>query len=135
MHTHCIRQGQTEIGLVEHEGQEFLALGASIAGRYVTAYTSPVRGDIVLTTWCGQTMLSCRSEVVERYWSGSLTLLFRLTNGRFIVGYALGDDGMLFRGELLTDSDEDEARHIARQISELFAALDAEDELEFAEAG
>ena len=38
--------------------------------------------------------------------SGSLALMFRLTHGRFIVGYALGDDGMLFRGELLTDCDE-----------------------------
>jgi hypothetical protein len=29
-------------------------------------------------------MLDCRSEVVERYWNGSLALLFRLPRGRFI---------------------------------------------------
>ena len=43
-------------------------------------------------------MLDCRSEVVERFWNGGLALMFRLPRGRFIVGYGLGDDGMLFRG-------------------------------------
>ena len=38
---------------------------------------------------------------------GSLALVFRLTHGRYIVGYALGDDGMFFRGELLTECDEE----------------------------
>ncbi len=77
-------------------------------------------------------MLACRSEIVERYWSDSLSLMFRLPRGRFIVGYALGDSGMLFRGELLTDCDEDEARSMARDLSDRFAELDAEDEEAFA---
>src|SRR5687767_1197597 len=105
MQTHCVRQGQVEIGVIEHEGHEFSALGASVIGRSVTGYTRSRDGGISLTTWCGHTMLDCRCEVVERFWSGEVALVFRLTNGRFIVGYALADNGMLFRGELLIDAD------------------------------
>ena len=54
--------------------------------------------------------------------------MFRLTRGRFIVGYALADDAMLFRGEMLTNCDEDEARRHALMVAECFADLDAEDE-------
>jgi len=134
MQTFCIRQRQVEIGIVEHQGREFAALGASVVGRSVTGYTRNVHGDIVLTTWCGQTMLECRCEVVERFWTGSLALMFRLPRGRFIVGYALADHGMLFRGELLINSDEDDARTMARRLSDDFAELDAEDELEAADS-
>lgn len=75
-------------------------------------------------------MLACRSEVVEHYWSGCIAVFFRLTHGRFIVGYALGDRGMLFRGELLTDCTDDEARRHVRNLADQFAELDAEDEAE-----
>lgn len=130
MHTYCVRKGQVEVAIIEHDGHEFSALGASVFGRSVTGYTRFDNGDVVLTTWCGKTTLNCRCEIVERYWSGSSALMFRLPHGRYIVGYSLGD-GMLFRGELLTDSDEDEARQTARQVSDCFAELDAEDEAEF----
>lgn len=73
-------------------------------------------------------MLACRTEIVERFGDDSLALMFRLPKGRFIVEYALADDGMLFRGELLTDCDENDARLMARQLSDQFAELDAEDE-------
>lgn len=132
MQTTCVRQGQIEIGIIEHEGREFLALGATVQGRHITGYTKLVDGEIHLTTWCGTSMLASRSEVVERFWSGSLALMFRLPKNRFIVGYALGDDGMLFRGELLTNSDEDEARRHALMVADCFAQLDAEDEEAFA---
>lgn len=131
MQTRCVRQGQVEIGIVEHEGREFSALGATVVGRSVTGYTRLVDGEIHLSTWCGETMLACRSEVVERFWSGSLALMFRLPRGRFICGYALGDNGMLFRGELVT-GDVDDARSTARQLADCFAELDAEDEEAFA---
>ena len=134
MQTHCVRQGQVELGIIEHEGREFAALGASVVGRCVTGYTQLVDGEIHLSAWCGQTMLACRSVVVERYWSDSLALMFRLPRGRFIVGYALGNSGMLFRGELLADCDEDDARSMARELSDRFAELDAEDEEAFAAA-
>lgn len=134
MQTFCVRQGQVEVGIVEHQGREFAALGASVVGRSVTGYNRNVHGDIVLTTWCGQTMLECRCEVVERFWSGSMALMFRLPRGRFIVGYALADHGMLFRGELLTDGDEDDSRYMARHLADRFAELDAEDELEVADS-
>jgi len=73
-------------------------------------------------------MFACRSEVVEAYHEGALALMFRLTKGRFIVGYALGERGMLFRGELLSECTDDEARRAARQIASYFAELDAFDE-------
>ena len=76
-------------------------------------------------------MIDCRSEVVQHFWSDTFAMLFRLTKGRFIVGYSLGD-GMLFRGELITDSDEDEARRQALIIADYYADLDAEDEETFA---
>jgi len=127
MQTKCVRHGQIEIGVIEHEGREFSALGATVIGRHVTGYTRQENGDIQLSTWCGQVMLACRSEVVERYWSDSLALMFRLPRGRFIVGYSLGM-GMLFRGELLIGTEAD-ARSMARQVADQFAELDAEDEL------
>lgn len=128
MKTWCERQGQVEVGVIEHEGRCFTALGASVVGRHVTGYTNVKTGDNSLTTWCGRTMLACRSEVVEEYRDGSLALMFRLTRGRFIVGYALGDKGMLFRGELITDSTDDEAGRAARELADYFAEIDADDE-------
>ena len=131
MKSYCVRQGQIEIGVIEYEGHEFSALGASVVGPDITGYTRLEGRHITLATWCGRTMLDCRCEVVERFWSGSLAIMFRLPRGRFIVGYALGDDGMLFRGELLTGADESEARRDAIRISHHFAELDAEDEESF----
>lgn len=133
MQTRCERTGQVEIGVIAHEGKEFSALGATVVGRHVTGYTKLEAGNLTLSTWCGKTMLDCRSEVVERYWSGTLTIMFRLTGSRFIVGYALAENGMLFRGELLTNTDEDDARRTARHIANHFAELDAEDEANWSE--
>ena len=129
MQSTCVRRGQIEVGTISHNGQEFSALGASTIGQELTGYTKQVGSEIHLTTWCGKTTLASRSEVVRSYWSGSLALLFRLPRGRFIVGYALGDDGMLFRGEVLSNCDEAEARRHAEMISECFAEIDAEDSI------
>ncbi|OYW23723.1 MAG: hypothetical protein B7Z55_03280 [Planctomycetales bacterium 12-60-4] len=129
--TRCERQGQIEIGIIEHEGREFAALGASVVGRNITGYTKGDRYGIMLTTWCGKTMLDCRCDIVERYWSGSLALMFRLPRGRFIVGYALGESGMLFRGELIDNCTEDDARRQAAYLAQFFGDLDAEDEEAF----
>ena len=82
MQTYCVRQGQIEVGIIEQQGHEFSALGATVQGRSVTGYTKLVVGGIDLTTWCGKTMLGTRSEVVERFWSGTLALMFRLPRGR-----------------------------------------------------
>lgn len=129
MQTTCVRQGQIEIGIIKHEGREFSTLGATVQSRHITGYTKMVDGEVHLSTWCGKSMLASRSEVVERFWSGSLALMLRLPRGRFIVGYALGDEGMLFRGELLTDCDEDDARRHARMVAECFDQLDAAEEV------
>lgn len=131
MSTRCERHGQTEIGIISHEGREFAALGATVHSHHVTAYTRKIGNQIVLTTWCGKTMLDCRHEVVSKFWSGSLAIVFRFTNGRFIVGYALDENGMLFRGELLTDATDDEAKRTALRISDDFAEIDADDEASF----
>ena len=73
-------------------------------------------------------MLACRSEVIRQFHDGSSALMFRLTDRRFVVGFALGDDGMLFRGELLTDCDDDRARREAVTLAELWSQIDADDE-------
>jgi len=127
MQSTCVRQGQIEVAKISYEGHEWSALGATVQGRSITGYTSLVGREIQLTSWCGKTTLASRSEIVERFWSGTLALMFRLPRGRFIVGYSLGD-GMLFRGELLTDCNEDEARRHALMVSECFSQLDADDE-------
>jgi hypothetical protein len=132
MQTQCVRHGQNEIGIIENEGREFSAFGATTIGRHVTGYTRLVNGKIQLSSWYGKATLASRSEVVERFWSGTLALMFRLPRGRFICGYSLGEDGMLFRGELLTGCDEEEARRHALMIAECFAELDAEVEEHFA---
>ena len=127
METRCERRGQGEIGIVTHNGHTYAAFGTTINGHNVTAYTRQRDGRISLTRWDGCTMLACRSEVVREYHDGAVALMFRLTHGRYVVGYALGDDGMLFRGELLTDCDDD-ARHEALAIAEHWSEIDAEDE-------
>jgi hypothetical protein len=129
--TRCERHGQTEIGIISNEGRDFAALGATVHGREITAYTKLIHRQIILTTWCGKTMLDCRNEVVRKFWSGSFAIVFRLTHGRFIVGYALDESGMLFRGELLTDATDDEAKRAALRISDDFAEIDADDEATF----
>lgn len=131
MKTYCVRQSQIEFGIIEHKGHEFTAMGSSVVGTDITGYTRLDKRHITLTTWFGKTMFDCRCEVIERLWSGSLALMFRLPKGRFIIGYALGDDGMLFRGELLTGADESEARRAAVSNSHYFSELDAEDDNSF----
>jgi hypothetical protein len=126
--TRSIRQGQIEIGIIEHNGHEFAALGATVVRRDITGYVKVKRGHFRLTRWDSGTMLACRSEVVERYWNGGLALMFRLPKGKFIVGYALGDDGMLFRGELIDNCTEDEARHHCTMVANNWMEVDQMDE-------
>jgi hypothetical protein len=129
--TRSIRQGQIEVGIIEHDGHEFAAYGATVQGREITAYLKYKKNHFWLTTWSGTTMLRTRSEVVTRFWNGCLALMFRLPRGRYIVGYALGDNGMLFRGELIDNCTDDDARRHALRLSDNWAELDAEDEATF----
>lgn len=132
METNCVRSGQVEVGIIVHEGIEFAAIGASVVGRNLTAYTKSEGREIHLTSWYGKTILACRLEIVERYCDDSMALMFRLADNRFIVGYALADDGMLFRGELLPNGDEVDARYLARKLADDFAQMDADDDEAFA---
>lgn len=52
MQTTCVRHGQIEVGIIEHEGREFSALGAIVQGRSITGYTKLVDGEVNLATWC-----------------------------------------------------------------------------------
>jgi hypothetical protein len=128
MQTRCERRGQLEIGIVTHDGRVFAAFGSSVNGHNVTGYTRHRNGSMSLTRWDGSTMLCCRSETIRQFQSGSIALLFGLTHGRFIVGYALGDDAMLFRGELLTDCDSERARQEAVALADYWSGIDQEDE-------
>ena len=130
METRCERRGQLEIGIVTHDCHVFAAFGSSVNGHNVTAYTRHRNGSISLTRWNGSTMLACRNEVIRQFHDGSIALVFRLTNRHFVVGYALGNDGMLFRGELLSDSDSDRARHEAFTLADHWSGIDTEDELD-----
>ncbi len=127
MEIRCERRGQGEIGIVAHDGHIYAAFGASVQGHNVTGYTRQRNGRMSLTRWGGSTMLACRSEVVREFHERSIALIFRLTHNRFIVGYALGNDGMLFRGELLTACDDDRARQEARALAEYWVGIDRED--------
>lgn len=128
MQMRCKRRGQGEVGIITHDGRVFAAFGATVSRHNLTAYTRTDGDRMVLTRWGGGVMLACRSEVVREYHDGSLALMFRLTKGRFVVGYALGGDGMLFRGELLADSDGEQARSEALRLAEYWAEIDQEDE-------
>ena len=89
--TRSIRQGQIEIGIIEHDGHEFAALGASVVRRDITGYVKVKRGHFWLTRLDSGTMLDCRSEVVERYRNDGLALNVPFAKERaFHVGYALG---------------------------------------------
>ncbi len=124
--TRVVRQGQIEIGVIEHCGNEFAAFGSTISKRSITAYLKKDRGTFHLTRWNGEVMLACRCEVVKEFWCGSMALLFRLPRSKYVVGYGLGD-GMLFRGELIDGCDEETARSHAWMIADNFAMLDMED--------
>ncbi len=127
--TRSIRQGQIEVGIIEHGGNEYAAFGSTISGRQITGYLKKDHGTYQLTRWNGDVMLSCRSEVVKEFWSGAVAVMFRLPRGRFIVGYGLGDE-TLFRGELLDGCTEEEARSYAWMVADNFAELDLEEEEE-----
>lgn len=124
----CERRGQGEVGIVTNGGRVFSAFGASVSGHNVTAYTRTEGDRIALTRWGGGVMLSCRCEVVRGYRDGSLAIVYKLTNNRHLVGYALGDDGMLFRGELLADCDDERAWREALALEDYWSGIDAEDE-------
>jgi hypothetical protein len=126
--TRSFQQNQIEVGILEHNGTEYAAYGATVFRREVTAYLKFKKNHYWLSSWSGETKLASRSEIVERFWDGSLALMFRLPRGRFIVGYALGDDGMLFRGELIDNCDEDEARRHCQMVADNWAEVDQMDE-------
>jgi hypothetical protein len=128
MFTHSLRQGQIEVGVIEHEGHEYSAFGSTICGRQITGYLKKDRHGYHLTRWNGEIMLSCRCEIVKEFWSGAVALMFRLAKGRFVVGYGLPGDGSLFRGELIDGCSDEEARNYAWLIADNFAEIDLEDE-------
>lgn len=118
-----------EYGRIEHNGQSFVNLGAVVQGKHVTGYQ---RGN-VLTTWQGRTMVESRFlEFDEYYCAGEFgdkcrAVAWLLTNKRAIVGLSLGD-GMLFRGELVTQIESREELQSAAENEALYwLRIDADD--------
>lgn len=133
MQTQAIRCGQTEIGIISHNGHEFAAMGSTVQGRSVTGYARIKDGIGILARWQGSTMTACRAWIAEQWWSEDgdvYAMVFALTGGRFIVGYSLGM-GMLFRGELITGADESEANRAAISEAEYWMERDDEEQAEW----
>jgi hypothetical protein len=63
--TRSIRQGQTEIGIIEHDGREFAAFGATVVRRDITAYIKFKRGHFCLSTWAGPTKIARVEDFVS----------------------------------------------------------------------
>lgn len=130
-----------EFGTVHHNGHAFTALGATTNGRSLTAYTrQDDRGNVSLTTWKGETLLVARSYIVQECrlpHDRTAAIAFRMTRGRWIIGYALDLSGGLFRGELHTLGNTydacDEAKRIARAEAEYWMEIDAEEDATFQE--
>lgn len=138
LETRVEQRDQTELATVIQNGQEFTQLGASVNGTDVTGYVGKIAPDSlssgrVLTNWQGRILCGnpYRYRVFRTYrdhnYETVLACGWALTRSRWIVGYSLGD-GMLFRGELLRCSDEDEASIEARALADRFMKLDAEDD-------
>ena len=132
--TRSVRQGQIEIGIIEHNGHEYVALGATVVRQRPDGLRQVQAKSFLVDDWAGGTMLDCRSEVVERYWNGGMALMFRLP----VVGSSWDMSSTateaLFRGELIDNCDEDEARHHCLMVANNWMELDAEDqEAELAE--
>lgn len=130
MESHTIRHGQSETGIISHQGNEYAAGGSSVRGKDVTGYTHTDKwGRLSLRRWNGKFWFRARATVVREYrssaWNDVYAVVFLLPHGRAIAGYALGLDGMLFRGELC---DASEAEDTARSLSEFWMERDAEDE-------
>jgi len=136
--------GQHEVCTVFHNGHEFTASGAVVNGRNVTGYLKvrklpPLRmrsqTEYALTNWKGQTLMECRAEIVQKYRptefnDETFSIMFSLTHGRYIVGYALGE-GSLFRGELIEADSPKEAREVADATAHYWIERDQEDEESF----
>ena len=104
--------------------------------RGVTAYLKHDSRAVRLTDWHGSTILEVsgqrfnqsRASYCTSDFGDTLTpVVFKLTSGRWIAGASMGD-GMLFRGELLSDYEEErDALRMADQITEYWAGVDYED--------
>ncbi|MBA2114083.1 hypothetical protein [Bremerella alba] len=105
-----------------NDGFDLANRRSSAIGNVVIGYTTVDGSHVTLRKWCGLLILDCRHQVVEQYRDGTFALLFRLTRGRYIVGYATGN-GKLFRGELFKGTCE-EAKQLAQRKSSELSSLD-----------
>ena len=150
-----------EVGVLTHERKHYAAYGATVVGRQVTGYThNPdyqrrLKGypklsmvncrdsdTVELKSWNGKvTLMSCRHEIVATYpyiengISGkrdpACAIMWCLTKGHYIVGYAFGTHGTLFRGELIQTNCRKEAREICVETARYWIELDAEEQERF----
>jgi len=128
--------GYFNVSLDSDNGTYFTPVGSTVAGRNVSGYLKTGKRDISLTRWNGSTMLSVpfsRFESSSRKYGtndfgDTLTgIAFKLPAGRWIIGASMGE-GMLFRGELLSDYETvAEALKLAEQCAEYWAQIDYDD--------
>jgi hypothetical protein len=91
------QHGAIEVGIIEHEGREFSALGSVVTGDYVVAY----KKGTTVTTWAGDVLGTCRVvstwKTPRSYVSTEMHQLEAVINGVRYRGRCAGD-GMIFRG-------------------------------------
>lgn len=104
MQTHTEQHGNVEVGVVEHEGREYRALGAVVTENTIAAYLGK---DGQLTNWGGEVIGTYRitaSWYTPRSFVSSRMFQVRATvNGVTYTGRSAGV-GMLYRGRRVKES-------------------------------
>lgn len=88
-----------EIGIIEHEGREYAARGATVTPDYATAY--PAKGGI-LCDWSGNQIGRWRAVAwwpVRSYLGSTMYQIEAVIDGRTYTGRGFGE-GMLWRGKV-----------------------------------
>ena len=90
--------GNVEIGIFEHNGQEYTALGSVIGENHMTAYLGK---DGQLTMWNGDVIgtyhISSTWKTPRSFVSSTMHQVYAVVNGVTYTGRSAGE-GMLFRG-------------------------------------
>ena len=60
--TRSFQQNQIEVGILEHNGTEYAAYGATVVRRDITAYLKFKKNHYWLSSWSGGAKLDCRSS-------------------------------------------------------------------------
>lgn len=98
MNTRTERDEHGEIGIVEHDGKEYAARGATVTPEYAVAY--PAKGGI-LCSWGGDMIGRWRATAswpVRSYMGSRMYQIEAVIDGRTYTGRGFGE-GMLWKGK------------------------------------